>query len=134
MNSWCLSLFLVASWSSSTPFYPLKVLRAREHAPTPCSSTVFSLDSHLSPLRSFGVHHGGKNEPLASRMESLGLFMTLGYDFLDIGLIDLFSLITKYKRSKHSKMSFRNILCCFGKVFMKKNSLNIYSIDEFLIL
>jgi hypothetical protein len=29
----------------------------REHAPTPYSFFVLSLDSHLSPLRSLGVHH-----------------------------------------------------------------------------
>ncbi len=34
---------------------PLKMLRAKEHALTPCFSVVFSLDSHLSPLRSLGV-------------------------------------------------------------------------------
>jgi hypothetical protein len=34
---------------------PLKVLRARERALTPCSSVVFNLDSHLNPLKSLGV-------------------------------------------------------------------------------
>jgi hypothetical protein len=34
---------------------PLKVLQAREYATTPRFSNVFSLDSHLSPLRSLGV-------------------------------------------------------------------------------
>jgi hypothetical protein len=29
---------------------PLKVLQARECAPTPYFSVIFSLDSHLSPL------------------------------------------------------------------------------------
>jgi hypothetical protein len=33
--------FLVPFRSSSTPLYPSKVLRARERAPTPCSSVVF---------------------------------------------------------------------------------------------
>jgi hypothetical protein len=37
------------------PLYPLKVLRTKECAPTPCFYVVFSLDSHLSPLRSFVV-------------------------------------------------------------------------------
>jgi len=37
------------------PLPPLKVLRAREHALTPCSSVVFSLDSHLNALRGLGV-------------------------------------------------------------------------------
>jgi len=35
----------------------LQVLRARERAPTPYFSAVFSLDSHLSPLKSLGVCH-----------------------------------------------------------------------------
>jgi hypothetical protein len=43
--------FLVPSWSSNTPFYPSKVLRVKERASTPCSSVVFSLDSHLNPSR-----------------------------------------------------------------------------------
>jgi hypothetical protein len=33
---------------------PLKVLQTRERASTPCFSDVFSLDSHLNPLRSLG--------------------------------------------------------------------------------
>jgi hypothetical protein len=45
--------FLVPSQSSSTPLYPSKVLRAKERAPTPYFSNVFSLDSHLSPSRSW---------------------------------------------------------------------------------
>jgi hypothetical protein len=44
--------FLVPSWSSSTPFYPSKVLWAKECALTPYSSIVLSLDSHLNPSRS----------------------------------------------------------------------------------
>jgi len=39
------------------PLYPLKVLQARERAPTSCSSAIFNLNSHLSPLRSLGVRH-----------------------------------------------------------------------------
>jgi hypothetical protein len=34
---------------------PLKVLQARERATTPRFSDVFSLDSHLSPLKSLGA-------------------------------------------------------------------------------
>jgi hypothetical protein len=45
--------FLIPSQSSSMPFYPFKVLRAKECAPTPCSSVFFSLDSHLSPSRNW---------------------------------------------------------------------------------
>jgi hypothetical protein len=36
---------------------PFKVLRARECALILCFSTTFSLGSHLSPLKSLGVHH-----------------------------------------------------------------------------
>jgi hypothetical protein len=45
--------FLVPSQSSSMPLYPFKVLRVREHVSIPYSSVVFSLDSHLSPSRSW---------------------------------------------------------------------------------
>ncbi len=45
--------FLVPSWNSNMPLYPFKVLRAKEHALTPYSSVVFSLNSHLSPSRSW---------------------------------------------------------------------------------
>jgi hypothetical protein len=46
------------------PIYPLKLLQARERAPTPCFSVVFNLDSHLSPLRSLGVHHSSSKKHL----------------------------------------------------------------------
>jgi hypothetical protein len=42
---------LGAQTLSSTP----KMLRARECAPTPCSSTVFNWDSHLSLSKSLGA-------------------------------------------------------------------------------
>jgi hypothetical protein len=45
--------FLVSSQSSSTPLCPSKVLRAKERALTPYSFIVFSLDSPLSPSRSW---------------------------------------------------------------------------------
>jgi hypothetical protein len=35
------------------PFYPSKVLRAKERASTSYFSDVFNLDSHLNPLRSW---------------------------------------------------------------------------------
>jgi hypothetical protein len=57
LSSWCLSLFLVPSWSSNTPLYSPKVLRARECAPTPCTSIVFAPDSYLSLSRSLGTRH-----------------------------------------------------------------------------
>ncbi len=45
--------FLIPSQNSSTTLYPYKVLWARECAPTFFSSVVSSLDSHLSPSRSW---------------------------------------------------------------------------------
>jgi hypothetical protein len=34
---------------------PFKVLRARERAPIPCFSVIFSLEPYLNPLRSLRV-------------------------------------------------------------------------------
>jgi hypothetical protein len=45
--------FLVPSRSSNTPLYSSKVLWARELASIPYSFTILSLDSHLSPSRSW---------------------------------------------------------------------------------
>jgi hypothetical protein len=60
--------FLLLSRSSSTPFYPSKVLRTKKRALTPYSSIIFYLDSHLNPSRSWEhvskiglVHHKKKN-------------------------------------------------------------------------
>jgi hypothetical protein len=36
---------------------PPKVLQVKERALTLCSSVVFNLDSHLSPLRNLGMRH-----------------------------------------------------------------------------
>jgi hypothetical protein len=47
------SPYLGVPASPSTP----KMLRAMERAPTPHSSVVFTLDSHLNILRSLGVCH-----------------------------------------------------------------------------
>ncbi len=58
-----LSISLVPSWSSNTPLYPSKVLRAKECASTLDSSVVFSLDSHLNLLRSLGAHHVPQHVP-----------------------------------------------------------------------
>jgi hypothetical protein len=49
-------LFLVPSWSSSTPLYPTKVLRAREHALTPYSFVIFCLGLTFESLKELGVH------------------------------------------------------------------------------
>jgi hypothetical protein len=46
-------LVLIPSRSSNTPLYPLKVLWARECAPTPPPSVVLYLDSLLSPSKSW---------------------------------------------------------------------------------
>jgi len=47
--------FLVPSWSSNTPFYPSKVLYARERAPTPYSSIVFNLGLTFESLKELGA-------------------------------------------------------------------------------
>jgi len=47
--------FLVPSQSSSTPLYPSKVLWAREHAMTPCSSTIFCLGFTFESLKELGA-------------------------------------------------------------------------------
>jgi len=47
--------FLISSRSSSTPLYPSKVLRVREHVPTPYSSVVFSLRLTFESLKELGA-------------------------------------------------------------------------------
>ncbi len=49
--------FLVPSRSSNTPFYPSKVLRAKERALTPCSSTVLCLGFTFESFKELGVRH-----------------------------------------------------------------------------
>jgi hypothetical protein len=59
--------FIVPFWSSNMPLYPSKVLWARQHALTLYSSAIFSLDSHLSPSRSWDrviATHYNNNRPL----------------------------------------------------------------------
>ncbi len=51
--------FLVPSQSSKMPLYPSIVLRARECAPTPCPSAIFSLGLTFEPLMELGVRHFG---------------------------------------------------------------------------
>jgi len=46
VNEAC-QFFLVLSWSSSMAFYPSKMLRAKECAPTSCSSVIFCLGFHI---------------------------------------------------------------------------------------
>jgi hypothetical protein len=48
-------LFLVPSWNSSMPLYPM--LRIRERASTPCSSAIFSLGLTFESLKELGVRH-----------------------------------------------------------------------------
>jgi hypothetical protein len=50
--------FLVPSQSSSMPFYPSIVLRAREHALTICSFDVFSLGLTFEALKELGMRQG----------------------------------------------------------------------------
>jgi hypothetical protein len=49
--------FLVPSRSSNRPLYPSIVLRAKERAPTPCPSVVFSLGFTFEPFKELGVCH-----------------------------------------------------------------------------
>jgi hypothetical protein len=49
--------FLVPSRSSSMPLYPSIMLQARERAPTPCPSAVFSLGFTFESRRELGVRH-----------------------------------------------------------------------------
>jgi hypothetical protein len=53
-------LFLVPSWSSSTPLYPSKVLRVRERASTFYSFAIFCLGLTFDPLKELGVHQKGR--------------------------------------------------------------------------
>jgi hypothetical protein len=48
-------IFLVPSWSSSTPFYPSKVLRARERASTPYPFVVFYLGLTFESFKELGA-------------------------------------------------------------------------------
>jgi hypothetical protein len=54
VNEAC-QLLLVLSRSSSTPLYPSIVLRARERAPTPCTSAIFSLGLTFESHKELGV-------------------------------------------------------------------------------
>jgi hypothetical protein len=60
-------VFLIPSQSSNTPLYPSKVLRVRKRASIPYSSVVFSLDSHLSPSRSWEHVNGGWSSCMPQR-------------------------------------------------------------------
>jgi len=59
----CISMWVIDACHSSYshpgapahPFYPSKVLRARECTSTPHSSIIFYLNSHLSPLKNLGA-------------------------------------------------------------------------------
>jgi len=70
VNKAC-QFFLVPSWSSSTPLYPSKVLRAREHASTSCSSVVFCLGFTFESYKELGAHQSSNHmlhNPWTSRM------------------------------------------------------------------
>ncbi len=89
VNEAC-QFFLVPSRSSSTPLYPSKVLWVRECAPTPYSSIVLSLDSHLSPSRSLG-----SRQPLSCFVlcwmvkDAEGLIVELDAQFLEQTIMDV---------------------------------------------
>jgi hypothetical protein len=81
--------FLVPSWSSNTPLYPSIVLRARECAPTPCSSVVFSLGLIFESLKELGV----RQVCFQLKIESIKIILDL--HCLD-HLIDLFKLFQMF--------------------------------------
>ncbi len=72
--------FLVPSRSSSTPFYPSIVLWAKERAPTPCSSVVFSLGLTFESLKELGVRHE-KNYGIVVCLDFCS--RTMNYKFLN---------------------------------------------------
>jgi hypothetical protein len=47
--------FLVPSQNSSMPFYPFKMLRTKERAPTPCSFVVFCLGFKFESFKELGA-------------------------------------------------------------------------------
>jgi hypothetical protein len=57
VSSWCLSLFLVPSRSSSMPLYPPKNVANQGACPTPCTSVVFTSNLYLSLSRNLGARH-----------------------------------------------------------------------------
>jgi len=56
VNKAC-QFFLVPSWSSNTPLYPSKVLRAKERASTFCSFIFFCLGITFESLKELGACH-----------------------------------------------------------------------------
>jgi hypothetical protein len=50
-------IILIASQNSNTPLYPSIVLQARERAPIPCFSVVFSLGLTFESLKELGARH-----------------------------------------------------------------------------
>jgi hypothetical protein len=70
-------LFLVPSWSSSTPLYPSKVLWAKERALTPYSSIVFYLGLTFESLKELGVRKSkylSMSEDINGQLPSLWCF------------------------------------------------------------
>jgi hypothetical protein len=129
VSSWCLSLFLVPSRSSNTPLYPLKVLRAKECTLTLHSFIVFSLDSHLNPLRSLGVRTKDVFKAFSTQLanailfSSQWLFLTiaLSFPFLKVVLKGLKQLTSSGCRAQDvwddNVIMFKSNHCAYSIIF-----------------
>ncbi len=101
--------FLVPSRSSSTPLYPSIVLQTKEHAPTPCSSVVFSLGLTFESLKELGVRH--------QRPPSLGLPSPLFFSFsLKAWIWIIWALFSKHN------FQFESLKTCSFNFPWEKNS------------
>jgi hypothetical protein len=78
-------IFLVPSRSSNTPLYPSIVLRAREHAPTPCPSIVLSLGLKFEFRKELGVRQmpfGASKDLKALLFLSWLLFSSKNFNYI----------------------------------------------------
>ncbi len=66
VSNWCLSLFLFPPGAPARLSTP-KCYEPGSLSPTPYFSDVFSLDSHLSPLRSLGARQGESYKGLGDK-------------------------------------------------------------------
>ncbi len=72
---------------------PLKVLGARERVPTPPSSAVFHLDSHLSPSRSWECVNQGVGKPSHKSGSPIGVLTKSMYCWITQRLNSLINLL-----------------------------------------
>jgi len=96
-------LLLVPSWSSSTPLYPSKVLRARERASTSYSSTVFCWGFTFESLKELGVRHVKNNHSISTFNY---IFFENSWKHMEIKLLKL-ALILTWTLAKTWKLCFK---------------------------